>query len=376
MPPKLTVEIDGDTRGLSTALGSANRGIKGFGGALGGMVPLGAIGIGVTAVAALTKVTIDLTKAGMDAVAEEEAFARALGNIGISADEHATKLEKAITASQQLAFTDTETRNSLVSLATATKDVNGALDLLAVAQDVARLANVDLETAADAVAKAHAGQDMSLRRLIPGMAKGATAADTIAEATRLAQGASEDFAKSSDGVAQIAENNFSEIQEAVGKELLPVMLKLWDSLQPVIASLLRIAMKILPPFAAAVSKVFDIMSKWLGMIEDIIGAVEGMIDTVGDALQPLRDLANTIGSIDLNPLNHLPSFSLPDLWSAPSGPTVTPMAAGGAGAGSVGNVQINIYGDPAVIEAKVTKALRDYARRNGQAAVFSTNRTR
>ena len=33
-------------------------------------------------------------------------------------------------------------------------------------------------------------------------------------------------------------------------------------------------------------------------------------------------------------------------------------------------VQINIYGDPSVIEAKVTKALRDYARRNGRSAVL------
>ena len=58
------------------------------------------------------------------------------------------------------------------SLVTATGDVTRRPSSSTGAQDIARFAGVDLATAADAVAKAEAGQDGALRKLMPGTREG------------------------------------------------------------------------------------------------------------------------------------------------------------------------------------------------------------
>lgn len=375
MPPKLNVEIDGDATGLTTALGTASGAVGKFGLALNALKAHPVLLV-VSAVAAAGVALGELASQGAAATQAENEFARAMTAAGVSADKNKAALDAAILSSQELAFTDDATRASLVALTTATGSLDASLDLLKVAQDVARASGVDLETASDAVAKAHAGQDRALRALLPGMKAGATAADTIAEAQRLAAGSADEYANSAQGMKEKGGQAFGELTETIGQELVPMMEDLLAELLPVIAQIAKLAMKVMPPFVAIVKIWAKAAGTMLDFITKIIDGIMNLIDAVGDAMKPIQDLINTIGSIDLNPLNHLPKFDLPNLWSLPGGPTATPMATTTGAVSAGGGVQINIYGDPAVIESKVTKALRDYARRNGQVAVFSTNRNR
>ena len=81
-------------------------------------------------------------------------------------------------------------------------------------------------TAADAVAKAHAGQDGALRKLMPGLEKGATAADTLAAATAGAAGQADKYADSAQGLQERGADAFSEVGETIGSVFLPVIKEL------------------------------------------------------------------------------------------------------------------------------------------------------
>ena len=103
-----------------------------------------------------------------------------------------------------------------MSLVTATGDVTLATADLSAAQDIARFANIEyLATAADAVAKAHAGQDGALRKLMPGLEKGATAADTLAAATAGAASQADKYADSAPALPERGADAFSEVGETI-----------------------------------------------------------------------------------------------------------------------------------------------------------------
>jgi hypothetical protein len=90
----------------------------------------------------------------------------------------------------------------------------------------------------------------------------------------------------------------------------------------------------------------------------LIDAVQDVITWLGRIKVPKIDLPFGIGKA-----------------AAPSGGasgTLTPFGAatgGSSSGGPSGGVVINIYGDPASIQASVIRALRTYARRNGLAPV-------
>ena len=369
MPPRLEVVIDGNASGLTTALGSAGGAVGKFGMAL-NLLKTHPVLLAISAVTTLGLALADATVAGSNAIAEEREFARAMRLVTTDSDKRTAATEAAITASQQLAFTDTETMKAITTLATATGSTESAITLLATAQDLARVSGTSLEAAADAVAKAHVGQDLALKRLIPGMKAGATSADTIAEATRLAAGAADEYANSADAIAFKTKDSFAELSEEVGKNLVPIMQDLLETLVPIITEGVKLAVKVLPPIVAVLKTFFVVGKSVFGVLSDIATAIGDLIAAIGEALKPLRDFIDLLGSIDLNPLNHLPDILPFAASSAAQGKSATQQSTTQQNSGGV---QINIYGDPAVIEAKVTKALRDYARRNGVSSVFALN---
>jgi hypothetical protein len=193
--PALIISIIGDASKLAGALGKADAKVSAFGKSIdvGGVAKVAAFagGVGIAA-AALTTMAV---AAGEDR-AEAAKLDQAIRAAGAATGDYTAEVEAAIVAGQNRAFTDTQTREALQSLVTATGSVTDSTALLATAQDVARFAGVDLATAADAIAKAQAGQDTQLARLIPGLEKGATATDTIANASKIAAGQADAFANS------------------------------------------------------------------------------------------------------------------------------------------------------------------------------------
>ena len=369
MVAPITVKINGDIKDLETAMGGASKHIKVFGQDVGVALPP-KINLAVQATKGLAKVTKNVAGAAKDAAAEEKIFQDAMTNAtGVSADHNAA-LDETIKASQRLAFTDTETRKALVALTTATGDAEVSTGLLTAAQDIARLAGVDLETASDAVAKAYAGQDTALMRMLPGLEQGATAQETIANATKLAEGASDSYAASSQAMGEKVKIAFGEVAETVGGLLGPALKDLGAALKPLLVNFGELASVILPPLLKLLEKFVTVAAKVVSAINRIVDAVQKLISKIRELLAPLTDAVNKLKEIDLNPFSN-----------AAGGGSTQMMTVGARGvdqqatrSGS-GGVQINIYGDPSVIEARVTKALRDYARRNGIGAIFTPERT-
>jgi len=362
----LVVSIVGDIAGLDKSLGKAGDEIKGFGGI--SLTTAAQVTVIGTAAVAAGAAIFSMANAAAADRQEQQKLEAAIAAAGAATATSTQQVNDAIAAGQEKAFTDSETRDALQSLVTATHDVGTATDLLASAQDIARLAGVDLATASDAVAKAHAGNDKALRTLVPGMEKGASAMDTLANASKLAAGQADIYAQSAEGMQARGSDAFSELAETVGEVFLPVL----DAVLPIVIQMIKL-------FGQLIKAVLPLLIPILKLVAAALTAVSGVLSTVvGWLIQLINWLSNAIGKIGefLDKINPLKGLKLPSLpFSAPA-TNVSGLQAGtqATSTGSSGGVIFNIYGDPSVIEARVTKALRDYRRRNGTEAVFSLDR--
>ena len=217
----MLVKVMGDASDLKNVMGDAGKEVKGFGGinlataakvtAVGGAIALAAEG------------AYELAKAADADRTEQKKLTAAIEASGAATGDYMSQVDAAIAQGQEKAFSDSETRAGLESLVRATGDVGEATGLLAGAQDIARASGVSLEQASDAIAKAHLGNDGALRKLMPGLAKGATGMDTIANATKMAAGQADIFAESAEGGAMMAGDAMGELGEEVGEALLPIL---------------------------------------------------------------------------------------------------------------------------------------------------------
>jgi hypothetical protein len=210
----LAIKIIADAKDATKAFDETGKGLDGLGSSMTAMaVPaLAVVGaFGAMAVAAA------------EDEAEQQKLTAAIAAAGAATATSTAQVEAAIVAGQARAFTDSEVRAGLQDLVTATGSVETATAAMAQAQDIARLAGVSLETASAAVAKAYAGQDTALVKLIPGVEKGATAQETLANATALAAGQADAYAASAPGQMAIVGDSFGELGEEVGSVFLPIL---------------------------------------------------------------------------------------------------------------------------------------------------------
>jgi len=314
----------------------------------------------------------DMTQAAAADQAEQNRLTAAIQAAGAATGDYNAQVEAAITAGQDRAFSDTQTRDALQSLVTATGSVTAATSELSAAQDIARFANVDLATAADAVAKAHAGQDTQLRKLMPGLAAGATAADTLAAASAAAAGQADAFANSAAGMQARGADAFGELTETIGAAFLPVL----EAILPAVIPLIR-------AFGTLIQAVLPLLTPLLRLIGQALGVVVGIITQAVNILVRLVTwLGNAIGKLGdflaaINPLKGISLPSLPFLSSAvaPSvglsvGAFADTRAAGGA-VSSRAAITVNVYttGDSIEAERAVVRALTRSSRLNAGLAV-------
>jgi len=358
----LVVEILGDASKLASSVDGATKSTNGLMGSLGGTAIkaaafAGAAGIAIGAIAGMTQ-------AAAEDRDEQAKLEQAILAAGAATATSNAEIEEAIALGQAKAFSDSESREALQSLVTATGDVTSATGLLAQAQDIARLANVDLATAADAVAKAQAGQAGPLEKLIPGMTKGASATDALAEATALAAGQADLYAKSSEGMQKRAGDSLGELSETIGSVFLPIL----DAIIPAL-------LPILEAFGTLVKALLPILIPLIQLLAKYIGFLAGVLSTVVGWLAKLVGwVADAIGSVGrfldaLNPLKDFKMPSLPFLSSSSSSASGTPTASTRAGEGvsSAFAPTINVYttGDGIEAEQAVVRALRRVTRING-----------
>jgi len=156
-------------------------------------------------------------------------------------DGNTDAIEEAIQARINLGFADDEQRASLRSLVSVTGDSTEALRVQRTAMDLARLKGMDLETATTLLGKVYAGNLSILARYGIQLEAGTTATEALAEIQRRAAGQAETWANTSEGAAETARIAFEELQEDIGKQLLPVMTELAkfarDDLIPILRDL-------------------------------------------------------------------------------------------------------------------------------------------
>lgn len=379
MAEVVRINIVGDASSLARATDQATGSVKGLGKSAGGLaLPL----LGVAGLAAGAAVAIaDMTMAAAADRDEQAKLEQALVASGAATGDYAAQVDDAITKGQALAFTDSDIRAALIPLAQSTGDVESALGLMTTAQDVARLAGVDLETAAKAVAKANEGNTGALTRLVPALAGAAEGTDLVAEAQRLAAGQADTFAASTEGQLAASGIAFDELKETIGSAFLPVLDAIVPVLLPIIQKLGVLIAEILPPLIEALGPVVDALGMFLDLTGEVLRAilphlipllrtmgdvmkklaefVGNAFDAVGDLVQGLRDLLKPIqdalgGLQDLLDFE-MPSFDFPDL-----NPFSAPAPQGRRGLRGA-TVIVNTGADP----ASVVRVVRAHLDRNG-----------
>jgi hypothetical protein len=364
MPVGLVVDIKGDTSNLDSALTKSKGGIGGLGSSIGALAnPAMLATAGIAAAGVAIVAMTDAAAADRDEQAKLETAIKASG---AAHGDWAAQVDAAIAAGQEKAFTDSETRAGLEALTVATGDVGQATDLLTLAQDVARKSGVSLEDASKAVAKAHAGSDGALRKLIPGMKKGATTAETLAEAERLAAGQADNYANSAEGMKAKGADAFGEIGETIGSAFLPVMDEVLPLLIPIIKQFGTLIKSILP----IIIPLIKVLAKGLGLVATVLGTIIGwlikLVTWLGKAIGKIGTFLDSI-----NPFKGIKLPSLPFLNAAPAGGATTTRAARGAGGGGGGAVTVNVYGalDPEATARQIRRVLAGHSARVGTAAI-------
>jgi Arc/MetJ-type ribon-helix-helix transcriptional regulator len=361
---QLLVEIIGDASKLSGALDDATAKTTGFGGSIGStvtsMLPMAAAAAGVAVAIA------GMTQAAAEDRAEQDKLVLAYQNATGSTQDYTAAIDAAIESGAAKAFSDTEIRDALTGLITATGDAAAANAALGPTLDIARAAGVSAEVAADAYSKALAGNDAALRKLFPGMEKQASAADTITEATKLSAGAADEYAKSAEGMAKIGGDAFGELGEEVGGAFLPIMDALIPALVPFIQLLGQIIKAILPPLTVAINVVVAALKIMISVLSTIVDWISKLIGWLNDAIGAIGRFLDSI-----NPLKGISLPSLPFGLAATGGTGGAAMARSGRsgpGAGG-GGVTVNVYGgDPHAIERAVARGFRGWTGISGRTA--------
>ena len=161
---------------------------------------------------------------------EQAKLAQTLENVVGASSATVATTEALIEAMSRASGTaDTELRAALASLVIGTKDLTKAQEGLALAQDISTASGVPLQAAADALAKAYAGNFKALQKLSPALRDlikdGASTEAIFTELSKTFSGATANAADTAAGKMKILKNNVAEFQESLGAALLPVLEK-------------------------------------------------------------------------------------------------------------------------------------------------------
>ncbi len=165
--------------------------------------------------------------AARDSEASQTRMETQLKALGVSYKAHAGEIDTVIQKTSKLAGLDDEDlQDAFTGIVRVTGDVNKSLKLTGLAADIARGKNIDLAAASKAVEKAAGGNAGALKKLVGGMKDGATASDVLAAAQGKFAGQAEAYGKTAGGAQDRFKVATENLQEAIGKGLLPVITKL------------------------------------------------------------------------------------------------------------------------------------------------------
>lgn len=167
-------------------------------------------------------------RSSLDAFRESETVLARVQNAvkraGLQWDEHSAAIDRTIQRQSRLsAFDDEQLYDTFGRLVIRTRDVNKALELNALAANVARGRNISLESATQIVIKASIGQAGALRRLGIDVGKHATATQLLDALQRKYAGNAIRYANSSAGAEARRNKVLQDAQEIIGRGLAPAI---------------------------------------------------------------------------------------------------------------------------------------------------------
>ncbi len=232
MAPRLVVEVVGNTKGLTKALGQSEVALNRFGktaskvglsgGALGltkGTLATAGVGAGLLGL----KSVLDASKnaqviLGQTSVAVQDA--------GLSWAKYGQQVQQAsLNIAKSSAFDDEAVLQSFAVFVRGQKDVGKSLVLSGLAADVARGRYTDLASGTQLVNKAALGQIGALRRAGIFIDKNATATEALTALTKAYGGAAVRYANTAAGAQDKLRVSYENLREAAGSKLLPVVTK-------------------------------------------------------------------------------------------------------------------------------------------------------
>ncbi len=188
-----------------------------------------AFGLAAAASAAFaTKIGIDAVQAAIADQKSQVILANSLRNTIGATDEAIAATEEFISKQQLLVgVSDTQLRQSLITLTGVTRNLSEAQSLQNIALDVAASGYGDVESVSKALAKAYGGNIGALKRLVPGISDSIVKTkDFNAAMLYLSDtfgGAAAESANTLEGRLRILRLAYDEIIESLGYALLPVV---------------------------------------------------------------------------------------------------------------------------------------------------------
>jgi hypothetical protein len=326
----LKLSILADVDDLKKKLGEADKAVEDnsnkiseFGKKAGAAFAIAAAAAGAYA----GKLAIDGVKAAIEDEQAQNRLAESLKATTGATDAQIKAVEDMITKmSLATGVSDDVLRPAMQRLATSTKDTKESQELLALALDISKGSGKDLETVANALAKAHDGQDGALVRLGIGLTNTEAKTKTFKEEqqllTDLYGGAAATNAETFQGKIDRLKIAFEEAQESLGFLLLPYVERFTEyllekgipTLEGFIAGLtgdeglsnaLQENQRDAESWGKAIGTVADIVGKFITFIREAIGLV---ISLANEFIKVINLIPGAnVGSIP----NIAPSANLP-----------------------------------------------------------------
>jgi hypothetical protein len=234
----LKLSILADVDDLKKKLGEADKAVEGNASKISEFGKKAAAAFAVAAAAAVaygTKLAIDGVKAAIEDEQAQLRLANALREATGATDDQIKATEDYILkTSLATGVSDDQLRPAMQRLAVSTKSTTEAQKLLALALDVSKGSGKDLETVANALGKAHDGQETALARLGIGLSqtelKTMSFTDIQQKLADLYGGAASENAETFQGKIDRLKIGFDEAKESLGVALLPQIEKFIDYL--------------------------------------------------------------------------------------------------------------------------------------------------
>jgi len=188
-----------------------------------------AFGLAAAASAAFaTKIGTDAVRAAIEDQKSQAILANSLRNTVGATDAAIASTEDFISKQQLLVgVSDTQLRQSLITLTSATRNLSEAQSLQNIALDVAASGYGDVESVSKALAKAYAGNLGALKKLVPGLDNSIVKSKDFNKAmeylSKTMGGAAITAADTLEGRLRILRLSYDEILESLGYALLPVV---------------------------------------------------------------------------------------------------------------------------------------------------------